>query len=44
MDLDNELFLMKYMYVIDDSLINEILPEIKIVGAYDYNSEDFKRK
>lgn len=44
MSLDNEIFLFKFLYIIDDSIINQIMPEIRIVGVYDYNSEEFKRR
>lgn len=44
MSLDNEIFLFKFLYIIEDSIINQIMPEIRMVGVYDYNSEEFKRR
>jgi len=44
MSLADELFLIKCLYIIDDPIIDELFPELKVYGAYDFNSEEFKSK
>lgn len=44
MSIDDEIFLFRFLYAIDEKVINQILPEIRMVGVYDYNSDDFQQR
>lgn len=44
MQIDDEIFLFRFLYAIDEKVINQILPEIRMVGVYDYNSDDFQQR
>ena len=44
MSLSDEFFLIRCHYLIEESVVNELLPEFQIDGVYDYNSEEFKNK
>lgn len=44
MSIDDEIFLIKCLYIIDDCIIDELFPELKVDGVYDFNSEEFKSK
>lgn len=44
MAVDDEIFLCKFLYIIEQSIINQIIPEIRMVGVYDYSSEEFKKR
>lgn len=44
MPVDDEIFLCRFLYIIEQSIINQIIPEIRMVGVYDYNSDDFQKR
>jgi len=44
MSSDDEIFLFRFLYILEPSIINQIFPEIRMVGVYDYNSDDFKKR
>jgi len=44
MSVDDEIFLFRFLYILEPSIINQIFPEIRMVGVYDYNSDDFKKR
>lgn len=44
MPVDDEIFLCRFLHIIEQSVINQIIPEIRMVGVYDYSSEEFKKR